>query len=172
MNKQTSDTSSWYLVYTKPRSEQFAQENLQRQGFSTYLPLIRTSRRHQGKYVSKIEAMFPRYLFIQLNCTTDNWSSIRSTFGVSSIVRFGEFPLQVPIALIDSLQTNDDDNGIQLVSDRELQHGDSVCIIEGVLSGLEGIYESRTSTDRVTVLLNIAGQYTRVSMTRHNIQYA
>lgn len=172
MNKLESDVRGWYLIYTKPRSEQLAQENLQRQQFVTYLPRVKETRRHRGKYVSKIEPMFPRYLFIQLNCTTDNWSPIRSTLGVSSIVRFGSYPLQVPESLLDVLRINENPEGIQEFVEKEFQPGDRVKIIDGVMAGLEGIYDSKTSKERVTVLLNIAGQHTRVRMTRHDLQFA
>lgn len=172
MKKQESDTRSWYLIYTKPRAEQLAQANLQRQLFTTYLPLVKESRRYRGKYISRTEPMFPRYLFIQLNCTTDNWSPIRSTLGVSSIVRFGNYPMQVPEGLLETLRENEDENGVQSIAVREFESGDRVRIIEGVMAGLEGIYECKTSKERVIVLLNLAGQYTRVSMTRHDLQFA
>ena len=70
---------AWYLLYSKPRQEGVAVENLKRQGYETYLPLVRTRRRRQGQYVSLVEPMFPRYLFIHLSDQTDNWGPIRST---------------------------------------------------------------------------------------------
>jgi len=116
--------------------------------------------------------MFPRYLFIQLNCTTDNWSPIRSTLGVSSIVRFGTYPMQVPNDLVSILMENEDQHGIQHAVMKDFRPGDRVEIIDGALSGYEGIFLEEKSKDRVTILLNIAGQHTRVSMTRHNLQFA
>lgn len=38
-NKQ-NQARSWYLVVTKPKSEFKAQENLRRQDYETYLPLV------------------------------------------------------------------------------------------------------------------------------------
>lgn len=172
MENQVSDERNWYLLYTKPRAEKLAQENLQRQNFETYLPLITENHRRRGKYTSIIEPMFPRYLFIQLNCTTDNWAPIRSTLGVSSIVRFGNYPMLVPEYLLEQLRANENEHGIQYISENEFQTGDRIRIIEGAMAGMEGMYERQTSKERVTVLLNIAGQYTRVNMTRHNLQFA
>lgn len=172
MSNQQSATRNWYLIYTKPRAEKLAQENLQRQEFNTYLPLIVESHRHRGKYVHIVGPMFPRYLFIQLNCTTDNWAPIRSTLGVSSIVRFGTYPMQVPETLLESLKEHEDENGLQSFSEKEFKTGDRIRIIDGAMTGLEGVYESKTSKERVIVLLNIAGQHTRVSMTRHDLQLA
>ena len=67
----TNQKRSWYLVVTKPQSEFKAQENLSRQGYETYLPLVQTSRRRNGKIVNRTEALFPRYLFIYLDKETE-----------------------------------------------------------------------------------------------------
>jgi len=172
MQKNNSDLRGWYLVYTKPRAEQTALENLERQNYSVYLPKMNVNLRRRGRYITQTEPMFPRYLFIQLNCTTDNWSPIRSTLGVSSMVRFGAYPLQVPDDLIELLKANEDEYGIQTIETKKFEKGNRVRIIDGAMSGCEGIFESETSKDRVVILLNIAGQYTRVSMTRHDLQFA
>src|SRR3989338_8629396 len=95
--------SDWYLLYTKPRSEQVAELNLKRQGYRSYLPFTLERRRHQGTYHLIKTPMFPRYLFIQLNKETDNWSPIRSTKGVTDLVRFGGCPAKVPNDLIETL---------------------------------------------------------------------
>ena len=57
---------SWYLIQAKPKSEQLAKENLERQGFETYLPLILGRTKKRGKTIKSIQPMFPRYLFIYL----------------------------------------------------------------------------------------------------------
>ena len=36
---------AWYLIYTKPRRERAALENLERQGYQAYLPRVRVRRR-------------------------------------------------------------------------------------------------------------------------------
>ena len=93
---------SWYLVHTKPRQENLAQENLERQGYETYLPRIYQTRRRNGRHVKTIEAFFPRYLFIHLDSETDNWAPIRSTIGVSKMIRFDGIPAMVPEQLIQA----------------------------------------------------------------------
>lgn len=163
---------AWYLIYTKPRAESLAQENLLRQGYETYLPLIETKRRKQGRYVAVVEAMFSRYLFINLNCTTDNWSPIRSTIGVANMVRFNGLPSMVPGALIDSIKAMEDEQGLHKMQEKEFKAGDTVSIIDGVFAGLKGIYQAKTSQERVIVLLDIAGQYTRVNMNKNELLYA
>lgn len=170
MSEQNTSNKAWYLIYTKPRHENVAKENLHRQGYSTYLPLIETTHRRSGRYMTAIAPIFPRYLFIHLNTTTDNWSPIRSTLGVTQMVRFGGLPAKIPDELIMGLQSNENVHGLQEVSNRELCIGDPVRIIDGMLSGYEGVFDGVHSKDRVMVLLKIAERYTRIELSAHHLQ--
>ena len=167
----SADTKNWYLIYTKCQAEQKALNNLERQGYCVYLPKINIDRRRRGKYITKIEPMFLRYLFIQLNCTTDDWSPIRSTQGVAAIVRFSEYPLKVPDSLIETLKNNENVHGIQKINAKKVEKGDKVSILEGAMAGCEGIFESELNNDRVIILLKIAGQDSRANVSKHNLQF-
>lgn len=94
----------WYVIHTKPRQEQRALENLQRQGFEAWLPMIALEKVRRSRLTQVTEPMFSRYLFIRLDTTQTNWSPIRSTLGVSKLVSFGNVPAAVPDALIDMLR--------------------------------------------------------------------
>ena len=59
-------TPQWFLIYTKPRQEERAKENLENQGFETFLPMIAFEKIKQPKLYS-LKPMFPRYLFTQYN---------------------------------------------------------------------------------------------------------
>ena len=148
----------WYLVYAKPRQEQLAKDNLDRQGYSTYLPLLRTPRKRLGRRIIRIEPMFPRYFFIHLDTETDNWAPIRSTLGVTTLVRFGMMPSPVPDDLIEILRHRDDSVGVQDIPMHEFQRGQKVRIEEGPFMGYEGILLAETSQQRVMVLLDIVGK--------------
>ena len=164
--------NAWYLVYSKPQQERLALENLNRQGYVSYLPQMRARRRRQGRYVKVVEPMFPRYLFIRLSDETDNWGPIRSTIGVANLVRFGMQPARVPDALIELLKSREDDEGIQRIEPKELRPGDRVRIVEGVMAGYEAIFEAKTSKERVSVLLKIANTTARVQVSSHDIEPA
>ena len=164
MTEQNIKTAHWYLVYTKPRGENIALTNLERQGYETYLPLMRQRRRRRNKLTAVIEPMFPRYLFIKLAAGIDNWAPIRSTIGVANMVRFGQLAAKVPGGLIEDLRSREDESGIQKLPDLSLKKGDKVLIAEGPLAGYEAIYHSRTSKERVTVLLEMIGNHTRASV--------
>ena len=152
----------WYLVYSKPRQEGVAKVNLERQGYETYLPLLRAPRRRKGRVVSVVSPMFPRYLFIRLNSETDNWAPIRSTLGVVSIVRFGREPSEVPKKLIAALRAREDETGIHVLPPDEYKAGAPVRITQGGFAGYEGIFQSANSRQRVTVLLDFLGRRAQV----------
>ena len=76
----------WYAIHSKPRQEERALDNLQRQGFEAWLPMLTVEKVLRGKLVQVTEPMFSRYLFIRLDTEQTNWSPIRSTLGVSRLV--------------------------------------------------------------------------------------
>lgn len=170
--EKQSNGKAWYLVYTKARGENLAQENLNRQGFTTYLPLMKRNKRVRGKYCPIIEALFPRYLFIQLDTKTDNWMPIRSTIGVSNMVRFGSIPAQVPQSLVDELLLNNDEDGVYVEPDKVFEKGDEIEFIEGAMSGYRAIFEKYVSAERIAVLLDIVGKHTRMLISKHDVQIA
>lgn len=161
---------SWYLIMSKPRQEAVARENLQRQGYEVYLPRLHVRRRRNGKFVRVIEAMFPRYFFIHLDQSQDNWSPIRSTYGVSGMVSFGFKPARIDDQLIDALKQCEDESGIQVIPEVELSTGDNVRVVEGVMSGYQGIFQAKTGKERVVILLEVAGKSTEVEVPADKIE--
>lgn len=155
---------SWYLIMSKPRQEMTARENLERQGYEVYLPRLQVRRRRNGKFVCVVEAMFPRYLFIHLDQTLDNWAPIRSTYGVSGMVSFGFKPARIDDQLIEALMQCEDESGIQVIPEMELSAGDSVRVVEGVMAGYQGIFQAKTGRERVVILLEVAGKSTAVEV--------
>ena len=57
---------NWYLVFTKPKEEEKAKKNLENQGFESFMPKISLIKEGE-KLSSKVELMFPRYIFTKLN---------------------------------------------------------------------------------------------------------
>ena len=143
----------WYVIHTKPRQEQRALENLQRQGFEAWLPMIALEKVRRSRLTQVTEPMFSRYLFIRLDTTQTNWSPIRSTLGVSKLVSFGNVPAAVPDALIDMLRESP-----PLPPQRLMNPGDEVQLVEGPLRGLRGIYQQHDGEARAMVLIELLSQ--------------
>lgn len=166
----TASDAAWYLVHTRPQQERIALENIERQGYGAFLPLMSScKRRYGGRLVTAIEPMFPRYLFVRLNTTTDNWRPIHSTLGVSRLVRFGVEPARVPDRLVGLLREEADGFGICNVPRAVPKSGDRVRIAVGPLEGFEGIVQARSGKERVILLLDFASRMTRVEVDEMHI---
>ena len=163
---------AWYLLYSKPQRERLALENLERQGYPSYLPLIQNRKRRKGRYVPVIEPMFPRYLFVHLSDETDNWGPIRSTIGVANLVRFGMQAARVPDSLIEIMNAREQD-GVQTLAPPDFKPGDQVRIVEGVMAGYEALFQARTGKERVVLLLQLAQDRTaRIQVSANDIEPA
>jgi transcriptional antiterminator RfaH len=161
---------NWYLVFCKPRQERRAQENLGHQGYTTYLPRMLNRRRRRGRWVQVIEPMFPRYLFIKLDDLAGNWMPIRSTYGVTCMVRFRDRIPAVPESLVAGLAVRETEHGYLIVPASEFREGQRVRIVEGPMAGIEGIFAAGTPQERVLILLNMLGRRVGVHIERHLIE--
>ena len=147
----------WYAIHSKPRQEERALENLQRQGFEAWLPLLTVGKVLRSKLVQVVEPMFSRYLFIRLDTEQTNWSPIRSTLGVSKLVSFGNRPAVVADELIEALQQMPEQ-----APQRLIQPGQQVKIVAGPLRGLEGIYQQADGELRAMVLIELLNKQHRI----------
>jgi len=144
---------SWYLVHTKPRQEDIALANLERQGYECYLPQMRIERIRRRKAEVATEPMFPRYLFIRLDSSDQgkSWSPIRSTLGVSQLVHFGARAAKVDDNLVDLLRQRER----AMPTEAMFHSGDSVVITDGPFAGIEAIYQTADAERRAFILLEI-----------------
>jgi transcriptional antiterminator RfaH len=163
-------SAAWYLVYTKPQQERLAGENLARQGYEIYLPLLRKRVKRGRSYHFRDDPLFPRYIFIHLSERLDDWGPIRSTIGVTHLVRFGNRAAAIPDALIDELRARENEEGVCEIEEKALIPGERVQFIDGSLHGYEAIYKCTTSSDRVLVLMEIAGAYTKLTVPASTIE--
>ena len=152
-HESMSVDTAWYLIHTKPRQENVALINLERQGYECYLPQIRIERIRRGKAEVVTEPMFPRYLFIRLDSSNQgkSWLPIRSTLGVSQLVRFGSRAAQVDDALVDLLRSREQTRPTELL----FNQGDIVMITTGPFAGIEAIYQTSDPERRAMILLEI-----------------
>jgi transcriptional antiterminator RfaH len=151
MSSPDSEELRWYLIHCKPREDERALENLQRQGFECYRPAQRVERRRNGRKCTVPEPLFPNYLFIHLDRVNDNWYPIRSTRGVIHIVRFNEFPLPVADEIVEGIRARLAGIG----AEPYLKPGERVRITEGAFSQLEAIFVANDGQHRVVLLLNV-----------------
>ena len=159
----TVDQARWYVVQTQPNGENKAVSHLGRQGFGTYFPRYMKRRRHARRVDVVGAPLFPRYLFVSIDVTTQRWRSIYSTIGVSRLVCTGDVPTPVPDLIIDALRQREDAAGfIELARQPQFQTGDKIRVLDGVFRDCLGLYDGMPDRDRVAILLDLLGRKVRV----------
>lgn len=148
----------WYLVHTKLKQEKYAFQNLQRQEYLCYLPMLPVEKRHPGRLEVADEPLFPRYLFIQSGQSDSarSWALIRSTRGVNRLVRFGSEPARIDDDLINFLRMRE--ASFHHKPERLLNPGESVRLAEGAFAGIDRIYQMAEGEHRVIVLIELLSE--------------
>lgn len=162
MQEAITSPSNWYLLQCKPRQDERAQVNLLQQNYVTFCPQLVSERVIRGKRHRTLESLFPGYLFIRLS-REDNWSPIRSTRGISRIVEFNHGPAVVADHVVEHLRTRCA-HALESQSTPTLKPGDTLQIIRGPLSPLEGVFLSMMGAERVMMLLQFLNREQHVSV--------
>jgi transcriptional antiterminator RfaH len=161
----------WYLIQFKPNSYRLAERNLHRQGFETFLPMQKITRRKASSFVSDLKPLFPGYMFVSVNSDLAPWRTINSTIGVSKLVSFEGKPKPLPLQLISGLMLRCDASGI-LLPPKSLSEGDSVEMLTGTFANFIATVDTIDPEQRIWVLLDFMGQKTRMQVTADKLQIA
>ena len=157
--------SRWFAVHSLPQREAGAQNQLENQGFHTFLPLCLKTRRHARKREVVKAPIFPRYLFVVLDLDRDRWRSVNSTFGVARLVMTGDQPQPVPRGVVEALIAMTDDCGVLRFDEGGcLRVGQKVRILAGPFAERIGLLQRLDGNDRVRLLLDIMGGRIGVTM--------
>ena len=141
----------WYVIYTKSRKEKIALQNLNAQGYDAHLPLIKLEKIIRHKKAIVEEPLFPRYLFIRLDeQASQDWSPIRSTIGVSQMVKFGNLLAQLPDEVVQMTFNLQSQPVMQTISS-----GEAVIINDGPFKGIEALFSHFDGDQRAVLLLNL-----------------
>jgi transcriptional antiterminator RfaH len=158
---------AWYAVITKPRSEAVAEEHLRRQGFECLLPRVRRMLRGASGFKSRVESLFPNYLFLCADPNQVSLAPVRSTRGAIGLVRFGAEPVRVPERVIAGIRERiDREDGLVRLDTPDLFPGQSVRVAEGPLLGWEGVFVAAEGFERVRLLLSLLGTKREVVLPR------
>lgn len=157
----------WYVVQTHPNAEAKALAHLKRQGFRAYLPRYRKSRRHARKVEIVKAPLFPGYMFVELDVTTEQWRPIRSTVGVTRLICNGDTPVPVPAGIVEDIVARETEDGLLDVTDPSpWKPGDTVQVIDGPMTGQVGWFQKLADKDRIMVLLELLGRQVAMPVKR------
>lgn len=159
--------TKWYVVLTKSKQEERAEEHLRAQGGEVFLPRLQLEKMRKGKRVDVIEPLFPGYLFVNVEGCEHLMGSIRSTRGVRQLLKFGIEPVEIQNVLISDLrhrcyiqienQSNDSQEGV-LDKQEVLKQGQMVEVTSGPFKAYQAIFKQFDGETRAIILLNLLNQ--------------
>src|SRR5271165_1093227 len=97
----------WLVLTVQPHRMTVAVENLKRQGFHIYCPMLLKRIRHARRAYDAPRPMFPGYLFVEKLRSTKRWRSILGTLGVKAVIMNGEHPALLPEGFVENLRARE-----------------------------------------------------------------
>lgn len=158
-----TDPPPWAVVNTHPYRECLACDHLSRQAFSVYCPMVRKRIRHARRLRDVLRPLFPGYLFVQINPSIHRWRPILSTFGVRTLVRFGEELGLLEDSLIQRFKAREIDGALDTAA-ADYRVGQRARIVDGAFEGAVVSILSLHEKDRIVVLLDLMCQTVRMKL--------
>ena len=160
---------NWFLVQFKHKCHFIAERNLKAQGYYTFLPMEENIVYRYGKNIATKTPLFPGYLFVEFSLALDNWSGIRSTFGVSGLISQNNKPQIIPQSIMHELINRCDENGM-LFPPKDIKKGDKIMVRNSAFSKFISTIDQIDSKNRIWVLMNILGRQSRFQVKSEQIQ--
>jgi transcription elongation factor/antiterminator RfaH len=155
------EAKKWYVVYSKPQKEEFAEFCLKLRGIEVFLPKLlfpESSRKRK-----RIVPLFPSYLFTRIY-TPEQYLSILWTPGVKRIVSFNGAPAPLDESVIEFLRQEGTSEGI-IAARSDIRMGQEVQITGGPFEGLVGIIqEPPDAKGRVKILMKLLSRQVKVEV--------
>ncbi len=161
----------WYVVNTYAGHENRVKDNLEKRletmGISENLFRIVVAEETQieiknDKPKEVVKNIFPGYLFVEMIMTDEAWYVVRNTPGVTGFIGSsggGAKPIPVKQEEIDKILRRIGQSDVAIEVDFAV--GDTVKILSGPFSGMEGKIESMNDQNQVaTVLIILFGRET------------
>jgi transcriptional antiterminator RfaH len=145
-------------------------ENLERQGYTCYLPMFPVQKIRRTKLTTVEESLFPRYLFIELDTGPQglDWGPIRSTMGVNRLVRFGLEAAKVDQRVIDFLRENE--SNLRAAPAEHFTPGERLTVLDGPFAGLGAVFQIMESEKRVIVLIEMLARQVKVAVAPSSVR--
>ncbi len=148
----------WFALYVKSRHEFVTNNELQKKGIETFLPLIKRSRQWKDRRKLVDFPLFPGYLFFHIYPANDNFINVLKTCGAVRIVSIEKGrPTPVSPVEINSLKLLID-SGEKFDVYPNLKEGERVRVSKGPLKGAEGILGKKEEQYMFLVNIELLGR--------------
>lgn len=154
----------WFVIYSKPQKEEFAQAHLRQKGVEVFFPRLLLPRSSQKRKL--IVPLFPNYLFVRINLWLQYYAVLWAP-GVKNFISFNDSPAPLDDAIACYLVGNANEQGI-IEAQSSLKAGQEVQICGGSFAGLVGLLQDvPDAKGRVSVLMNLLNREVKVRVPVH-----
>ena len=168
LDQPTTDLS-WWVVQTKPQGEALAIEHLREQNFATYCPMYQKESIRGRQLKVTTTPLFARYVFVLADqAAQQTVHTIRSTRGVSQLIKVGEQPTLVKASIIEEIKALETEHLNQVAP--HFTSNDKVVISQGIYHGLEAIYQMDDGLERAVVMLNLLQRDTQLTLNKTQLK--
>jgi transcriptional antiterminator RfaH len=168
---RNASADPWIVINTQPHREHVALENLHRQEFDAYCPLIRRRRSHARRIEMVLRPLFPNYLFVRASTDRRLWRPILSTYGVRTVVRAGQELSFIDDGFIANLQAREIEGAI-VRPPNPYRVGQKVQISAGPFDGIVATIIELDEKDRLVVLLELMSRGVKVKLRSEQVTAA
>ena len=150
MEVKEHDIVAWYAVYVRSRYEKKVHLEFERQGLTSFLPLLETVRKWSDRKKRVTEPLFRGYVFVQIDYRHEH-VKVLDTDGVVRFIGIGRRPSVISPRDIDWLR--------RLVREPDAIHrtvvsippGENVRVLAGPFKDFEGVVIKEGGNDRLVV---------------------
>ncbi len=161
----------WCVAQTHPQAERWANANLQRLGYATYLPLYAAQRRDRATPTLRhtvLAPLFPRYVFVQ-HANALLWRPIREAPGVNAVLTSGNRIQWVRAGAVEALQRFERDRHQIHQPGPQWRCGAAVRVARGIFAGHPGVVTA-VDHEAVTVSVLFLGQLRSVALAADSVE--
>jgi transcription antitermination factor NusG len=159
----------WYAVYTPPRHEKKAFENLQLREIESFLPTYTRISRWSNRTNARVELpLFPGYVFVKIKLR--DRSAVLSTPSVVRLVGFAGQPAAIPEVEFDALRIGV--GQMQAEPHPFLKIGQRVRVSRGPLGGMEGILVQKNNQHRLVLSMDLIAKSVSVGIDSRDVEPA
>lgn len=159
---ENAQPKHWFALYTKPRHECKARNQITSLGIENYLPIITTKKKWSDRIKSVSEPLIKGYIFI-FGTEKERLNAITAG-SIIQTVSFHGIPAVIPSWQIESLQKMLEHPDDILLSDK-LPAGTLVKVVSGPMNGITGIVEESNVNERlISITIEIINRTVSVKL--------
>jgi len=168
----------WHFVQAHSGHEKRAAENLERSveraGLTDDLGEILVPQEtvyevKDGVRVPRVKKLYPGYILVQMNYSTEMWHAVRSAQRILGFVGFtgreAGLPPEVALSVVENIKSKMRVDETEPETLAQFEKGDNVMVIDGPFKNFSGtVEEVNHEKGKVRVLVSIFGRSTPVEL--------